>query len=128
MATTSSSPKMAIGAVLGLVTTAAQSVASVFDTAAGGIGMANRYVQAASEKQTVSIDYEMADYEEQLLNTVSVERTRANREIQLFLDEDPANKAEFNTVYANLQVAVQARRDARAGVRPSRAAPAAAAA
>lgn len=119
MATTSS-PKVAIASVLGLVTTAAQSVSSIFDTAAGGIGMANRYVQAASEKQVVSIDYEMADYEEQLLNTVSVERTRANREIQVFLDEDPANKAEFDTVYANLQLAVQARRDARAGVRTTR--------
>ncbi|WP_373492489.1 hypothetical protein [Parasphingorhabdus sp.] len=117
---TTASPKLAVGAVLGAVTNAATSVSNIFDTASTGFGMMNRYVQSAAEKQASVIDYEMADYEEQLLITVSVERTRANREIQRFLDEDPANKAEFDTVYSNLQAAVQARRDERAGIKPTR--------
>lgn len=116
MATTAS-PKQAIGSVLGSIATAAQSVSGIFDAVSGGIGMANRYVQTASEKQVLATDYEMADYEEQLLDTITVERARAKREIQRFLDEDQANAAHFNAIYTELQLKVAERRAKREGVR-----------
>jgi hypothetical protein len=108
-----SSLKATLATTLGAVTTAAQSVGSIFDTIGGGVSMVNRYVQTASEKQVIATDYEMADYEENLLATVSIERTRMNREIVRFLDEDPLNRAEYVEVQAKLQEAVAARRAAR---------------
>lgn len=108
-----SSIKATIATTLGAVTTAAQSVGSIFDTVGGGVSMVNRYVQTASEKQIIATDYEMADFEENLLAQVSIERTRQNREIVRFLDEDPANRAEYAEVQATLKDAVAARRAAR---------------
>lgn len=115
--TTTSSPKVAIASVLGTITTAAQSVSSVFDGIASGIGMANRAIQTASEKQIIATDYSMADYEDNLLNSLAVERTRMNREITMFLDADPANRAEYADVRASLEEKVAARRAARSGAR-----------
>jgi hypothetical protein len=113
MATTSSL-KGTVGSVLGTVTTAAQSISSVFDAVSGGIGMANTYVQNAAERQATQIDYEMADFEAHVHSTVAVERTRNNREIARFLDEDPANREEFEAIYEDLASKVSARREARA--------------
>jgi hypothetical protein len=112
MATTSSL-RATVGSVLGTVTTAAQSVSSVFDAVSGGIGMANTYVQNAAEKQATQIDYEMADFEAHVHSTVAIERTRNNREIARFLDEDPANRDEFETIFSDLAEKVAARREAR---------------
>lgn len=112
MATTSNL-RTTVGSVLGTVTTVAQSVGSVFDAASGGIGMLNTYVQTASEKQAIGIDYEMADYEQDVLTRVSAQRTRQNREIKNFLDEHPGNAEEFEKVFTDLQEKVAARREAR---------------
>ena len=115
--TRQSSVKATIGSVLGSVTSVATSVGSLFDTAHGAIGMLNMAVVTASEKQAISTDYEMASFDDTCLNVTSIEQARQKREITRFFEEAPENKAMFDDCYGSVQLAVEARRKARAGNR-----------
>lgn len=110
--------KQAIGAVLGSVTVAAQSIAGIFSTVGNGVGMLNRTVSAAAEKQEIAIDYEMADFEENLHINATLQRAVQKQEINRFLDATPGNRTVFEATYNDLASAVAERRAKRQGLAP----------
>lgn len=118
-----SNAKQTVAATLGTITTAATVVSNIFDTIGDGVGMLNRAVGTASEKQALNADYEMALFEDQLHEQISMQQAINRGEIERFFDADPRNRANYEQAYDSLAAAVQARRDKRAGVsnRPTQA-------
>lgn len=113
---TSANGKQALSAVLGSVTTAAQSIGGIFATIGAGVGMVNRSVQTAAEKQEIATDYEMADFEDNLHTTATIARATQKIEINRFLDASPQNRAIFQSTYDDLAAAVAERRARRTGM------------
>lgn len=101
----------AIGSVFATVSAIGTATTSLFDTANDGIGMLNRYVGDAAEKQRITSDYELATFEEKLLDDYSMDEAKRNREMKTFIAEDPDNGTLLQTAHARIQAAVAARRN-----------------
>lgn len=100
----------AFRSVMGTVSAVAGTVTSLVEVGADSVTMLNRYVSVASEKQKLTADYDMATFENSLLNRVALEETKQNREVKEFFNEDSHNKDMFETAYSRIQKAVAKRR------------------
>src|SRR4051812_2900458 len=103
------SGKAALGSVFGAVSSASSAVASLFGVATDSVGMLNKYVADAREKQNIASDYEMATFEEKLLDDHSIDEAKRNREMKLFIAEDPENRELLKSAHNRIKAAVAAR-------------------
>jgi hypothetical protein len=101
----------AIGSLFATVSAIGTATTSLFDTANDGVGMLNRYVGDAAEKQRIASDYELATFEEKLLDEVTLDEAKRTREIKVFFAEDAENRGAFETAHARIKAAVLARRN-----------------
>lgn len=101
----------AVGSLFATISAIGTATTSLFDTANDGVGMLNRYVGDAAEKQRITSDYELATFEEKLLDDYSVEEAKRNREMRTFVAEDPDNRVLLETAHSRIKAAVEARRN-----------------
>jgi hypothetical protein len=111
MSARNNSAKGAIGSIFGAVNATGTAVTSLLTTAADSVGMLNKYVADASEKQRITSDYDIATFEEKLLDDLSTDEAKRTREIQTFFAEAPENRASWETAHQRIKAAVAARRN-----------------
>jgi hypothetical protein len=105
------STRNAVGSLLGAVAAAGNSISSLFDTTAQGVGMVNKYVTTASQKQALEAEGELVDYEDRMLDRLATERAKSDKELRVFFKEDPANETSWQNHRQNLQKKIEARRN-----------------
>jgi hypothetical protein len=98
----SANTRMTLGALLGSITTAANTITSTFDAANKGIGMLNRTVSDASDRQNLRSKVDAHTYKTTLIREKAQEETLANLKIAEFINTSPQHelfyKDSFNTL------------------------------
>lgn len=92
--------RMTLGAVLGTVTTAANTLSSTFDAANKGIGMLNTFVSDAADNQRLRSIANKERFTEQLIEDMAMEDTVRALKIDDFVSQSTQHKSHFEERYS----------------------------
>lgn len=106
----SANARMTLGAALGTITTAANTLSSTFDAANKGIGMLNTLVSDAAENQKLRSKANRERFVTQLIEDSAMEDTLRARKIDDFC-EDADNKRHFEERYAVYESLLRSNKD-----------------
>lgn len=91
------SAKNTLGNIFGMVGIAAGAVASTIETGVEGIDMLDRFVKKQAAKQIVHNTLEMAAFELDLLDEMSLDRSVRQNEVLKFCNESTINADLYKT-------------------------------
>ena len=104
--------RMTIGSLFGAATTAANAVSGIIGTAANAVGMLDTYVGTHVRQQQTSMELEADDFEEKILERISMERTERQLQLVKYTSQSAAHSELFNANMLQLRARADARRKA----------------
>jgi hypothetical protein len=102
-----SNNKGAIASTLGLISTAAQSVTSIFEAAGTGASMLNAYAEKARADQADSITIHRSVYRTNLVRQSALEQDRLEVELESHFNANPGSKERFAATESKLSALFQ---------------------
>ena len=99
-----------VGTIFGAVTTTAAAASSLIGTAAATVSLLDNYVGSHVKQQQISMDLESDDFEEKIIERLSVERTNRQLELVKFTNQSEVHKQLFENNVAALRARAAARR------------------
>lgn len=113
---TQASMGVTIGALFGTITTAANAVTGVVNTAAASVGMLDTYVSTHVRNQQATLEFEADEFEERIIERLSRERTERQLEVAKYTATSTAHQALYE---ANLQKLREVQAKRKGAYRPS---------
>lgn len=92
--------KQAIGSVLGAVGDAGEAVSATFNTVTRSVGMLNKFVADASDRQKVSSKLTMATFKEALIEEHTMNEVIRKQQIKEFISKDEFTADLFKETYS----------------------------
>lgn len=97
------SARGAVSSVFGTITSTAQAVTSLFDTANESVGMAAAYVETAAKKQRDSHKVDLHTSRKVLMERVAMEEAERRVDIQKFRSTSTEHDKLFVEAYTDLE-------------------------
>ena len=97
--------RLTFGAVLGSVEAAAATVTSTLDTATKAVGMLNRFVSDAADKQNLRSKVDMHEFKTVLVEQKAMEEALRKKGIEEFC-KDSTNSKHYQAAYDRLAAIV----------------------
>lgn len=99
---TQSSSRQALGAIMGTVTTTAQTVTSTIDAANKGVGMLNKMVSDAAERQQTRSVLDNHIYTATLHQEKAKELTESRRTVDEYIKQSPRHAELYSSAFNEL--------------------------
>ena len=96
-----STTRLTFGAVLGSVNAAAGTITSTLDTATKAVGMLNRFVSDAADKQALRSKVDMHEFKNVLVEQKAMEEATRKKAIEEFC-KDSTNAKHYKAAYDRL--------------------------
>lgn len=106
------SARLTVGALLGAVTTAANTITTSLDTITDGVGMINTFVNDAATKQSIRSVVDMEGFESALQEEKSQEMTARQLSVLQFCNQSPDHARLYQANYDRIGQILTARRAA----------------
>jgi hypothetical protein len=107
---TTSSARQTVGTVFGTINTAAETVSTVLNTATKSVGMLDRFVSDASEKQIIRSVVDMDDFERMLLEEKSAEQAGRTVQVATFKALSTEHERLYDENHARISALLAARK------------------
>lgn len=101
--TRTATARITTGSVFGVVSTAAGALSSTFQAATDSVGMLNRHIQHAAEKQSMRITLDKDTYKQDLIERKAQEEAVRKLAILEFVGQSEQHKGLYNEAYERMQ-------------------------
>lgn len=100
--TTAATSRVTLGAILGTITTTAHTITSTFDAANKSVGMLNKLVSDASDRQNVRSKLDSAIFKATLHQDKAIELTESRRRIDDYIGQSERHRSLYETAFNEL--------------------------
>lgn len=106
--------RMTLGSIFGAITSTANAVTTTVEAINDGVGMLNRTISVAAEKQRIETEFDMAEYAEQYALQTTLRARQFQVSMESWMTRTPDEVTKFDETHKRLLKAVEDRRKAKA--------------
>ena len=99
MAQTTASGRMALGSIMGAISTTANTVSGTLDAVNQGVGMLNHIITTAAKQQKDRSILDADDFQEYMVRDKAMQNVLSLKAVKEFIDADEFNKLNYEESY-----------------------------
>jgi len=103
-----STTRMSLGALLGTITTAANTATSIIQTTANVVQMGDNYISTRLKEQQLQEKLESRDFGRRLVERIATERTERGLELAKYTAQSPSHQRLFDSNFEELMADLKA--------------------